>query len=135
MRSLVVAAALIGGLVGCQTAGFPPASEAPPVDRYVLSATETEAVKATVLASLKDPYSAVFGLPFLASRDRRSGAVYVCGKVNAKNSFGGYAGDEWFLGALSTTTGGVALVGIGGSIKDGNSVVVLCNQYVAPAWS
>lgn len=47
---------------------------------------------------LKDPYSAEFRNVFVS---RSSGSPVVCGQVNAKNSFGGYAGYKRFISAGS----------------------------------
>jgi hypothetical protein len=49
-----------------------------------------------VTESLKDPDSARFGQGFTRSTISISGADQVCGTVNAKNGFGGYAGMEMF---------------------------------------
>lgn len=46
--------------------------------------------------NLKDTDSAKFRDVFL-SRDSK-GTVWVCGKINAKNSYGGYSGFERFMG-------------------------------------
>lgn len=53
----------------------------------------------TVVSQLKDPYSAVFGELFrTTSRNVRGEPTdVVCGKVNAKNSFGGYTGMKGFV--------------------------------------
>lgn len=53
-------------------------------------------VKAAVKAELKDPQSAQFrGLKPLKDDE---GKVYgYCGWVNAKNSYGGYVGESFFL--------------------------------------
>ena len=37
---------------------------------------------------------------------KEPGIVYVCGIVNARNSFGGYVGDQPYLGLLATMEGG-----------------------------
>lgn len=60
--------------------------------------------EASVRAKLKDPASAVFSQVRIVGSgvDQR-----VCGLVNAKNSFGGYTGDQRFVSFLSA----VAYVG------------------------
>lgn len=62
-----------------------------------LAATPTVTqVKAEVLQELKDPGSAQFrGIKLL--RDDQGKAYGFCGYVNAKNSFGGYTGENYFL--------------------------------------
>jgi hypothetical protein len=73
-------------VAGCQTAaGNPPAASIAPV-------SEAEAfakARSHLLASLKDPNSAQI------ASVRRAGE-YVCGQVNAKNSFGAYDGSRQF---------------------------------------
>lgn len=44
--------------------------------------------------NLKDPESADFGLARAYAAD---GTIYVCGTVNAKNSFGGYTGKRRYI--------------------------------------
>ncbi|MGY8590652.1 hypothetical protein QRO08_15945 [Paracidovorax citrulli] len=51
--------------------------------------------------SLKDPDSAKFRNIKLAKTDT-AGAWVMCGEVNAKNSYGGYAGFGRFMGMLFT---------------------------------
>lgn len=51
-----------------------------------------EAVKAEILAQLKDPNSAEFRNVVVAGN-------IVCGEVNAKNGFGGYVGFKSFWGS------------------------------------
>lgn len=48
------------------------------------------AAKQQVLRNLKDPESARFGDVFIGRND------FVCGMINAKNSFGGYTGEQPF---------------------------------------
>jgi hypothetical protein len=65
-----------------------------------LSNGETElhmktAAKLAVQERLRDPGSARFDA--IAVHDRGGGKVVVCGLVNSKNGFGGYAGDTPFL--------------------------------------
>jgi hypothetical protein len=47
-------------------------------------------IERAVRAELKDPESAQFGAMVAFQRPNRT--VFVCGLVNARNSFGGYAG-------------------------------------------
>lgn len=70
-----------------------------------LAQSVDDAAKTAVLAKLKDPDSAQF-------RNIRVAGDWVCGEVNAKNSYGAYAGFSGFVG--SVTTG-----------KDGPFVVIL----------
>lgn len=52
-----------------------------------------------IAAKLKDPDSARFEGDYVAYK---IGAPVVCGTVNAKNSFGGYAGPERYIGGGET---------------------------------
>lgn len=53
-----------------------------------------EKAKNSVRNELKDPYSAQFS-GIKVKRNEQGG--FVCGMVNAKNSFGGYVGNELFM--------------------------------------
>ncbi len=66
-------------------------------DRYELSGPSQDMVRSTIIKMLKDPESAKFGE--LAAVKYPNGVI-VCGSVNAKNSFGGYAGASPFVGEL-----------------------------------
>lgn len=72
--------------------------------------TNSEAVefgKDSVKAMLKDPDSAKFSevdfYPELDHKSQLSG--YVCGEVNAKNSFGAYSGKQLFYSRISINDG------------------------------
>ena len=87
-RQIVAALALVGtlGLTGCLSV-----KDLPPVVRMV---TLTEHQKGLILGGLqdvlKDPQSAILGrLKAGAVEQGQASPAYVCGYVNAKNSFGG----------------------------------------------
>ncbi|KWT72360.1 hypothetical protein APY04_0154 [Hyphomicrobium sulfonivorans] len=76
-------------------------ASAPPIESLMIdlrpaaiSTADEHNAKQAVTASLKDPTSAKFG-PVVGAVDA-SGVKYACGTVNAKNSFGGYTGNEMF---------------------------------------
>lgn len=96
LACVVVFAVLIAPLASCQATN----TEQIPVDASVvpfqLSAPQLTAVKDGVAKRLKDPESARFGV-VVASK---SSTIWVCGYVNAKNSFGGYPGEQLFIGGL-----------------------------------
>lgn len=52
-----------------------------------------------IAAKLKDPDSAQFGNDYVSYR---VGGPIVCGTVNARNSFGGYAGPTRYIGGGDT---------------------------------
>ena len=54
-----------------------------------------EKAKKTLANSLKDPASALFPIEPYALQ-YPNGTVVVCGKINAKNSYGGYTGAKIF---------------------------------------
>ncbi|MCM2441059.1 hypothetical protein HGO34_15165 [Agrobacterium vitis] len=88
-----------------------------PVLRYQLSDSEEALVEQTVRDGFKDPESARFDE--VAATQSQDGGVVVCGLVNARNSFGGYAGRSPFMGMLTKNKVGetVFLVLTSGSSK------------------
>lgn len=86
---------------GC-VARIPPPSPAPleilkPVK---LTDAQVKIIKKSVSDQLKDPESARFGKIVAGTSASRNASITVCGIVNAKNGFGGYAGKKPFLGLL-----------------------------------
>lgn len=75
-------------------AADPPTPKTP----TALSDPDKAAIRRDVRKTLKDPESAKFG-PMTAKKDAK-GIVYVCGLVNAKNSYGGYTGMQHYMGIL-----------------------------------
>ena len=73
-----------------------------------LTPKQIEAVKIGVRGGLKDPDSARFG-SVLAARFPVDKSVLVCGLVNARNSYGGYTGNGYFIGILPPGGGPFAL--------------------------
>ncbi len=68
---------------------------------YRLSADQRKYVEDGTRKGLKDPESARFGEIYAS---RGGSLIYVCGWVNARNSFGGYVGEKPFAGILSDHT-------------------------------
>jgi hypothetical protein len=66
---------------------------------YDLSVAEMDAIKAAVTSILINPESARFGT-ITASENEKTAQITVCGYVNAKDSSGGYAGNQPFKGVL-----------------------------------
>ena len=92
---ILCAAILCAALAGCS----PRPGE---YTTYRLSTSDIVTVQNVVRANLKDPGSAQFG-EMMATRDK-TGIVRVCGlvKVNPKNSFGGYVGNNrTYIGTLT----------------------------------
>ncbi|MBZ9659771.1 hypothetical protein LB523_12015 [Mesorhizobium sp. ESP-6-4] len=88
MRSIIV---LMTACIGWQSSAL--ASE-----RYALTEMQTAAIEQTISSTLKDPSSALFG--DIDAANVGGGQVLVCGSVNAKNGFGGYAGTIPFQGHI-----------------------------------
>ncbi|WP_219810289.1 hypothetical protein [Halomonas caseinilytica] len=67
-------------------------------ETYSLTPEEVNVAKEKVKSQLKDPESARFGDKIYGTREvgNASGENAVCGTVNAKNGFGGYAGEVRF---------------------------------------
>jgi hypothetical protein len=66
-----------------------------------LSRADEDEVKNAIGRHLKDPYSAKYK-PMIARKDGPTG-YFVCGLVNAKNSYGAYTGDKPFMARLGKT--------------------------------
>jgi hypothetical protein len=132
---LLIVSCAVGG---CQSSGpapptyVPPAPALPPTSSYVpytLPPGDISVVKRYVTESLKDPGSATFGSLSASISDR--GVVTVCGAVNAKNSYGGYAGQAPFIGILATNTSGqrvFGVIGMGGTDDQSAAVLSLCQR-------
>lgn len=95
--------------------------------QYILSNAETSAIINGVRGRLKDPASAIFG--GVVAKKEASGFVYVCGSINAKNSFGGYTGDQPYSGMLTGEgpTAFFAVLGIGGGDGKREAIVKVCH--------
>jgi hypothetical protein len=131
MKFKTVAALALSAIIpaGCQTV----ADQPPPLTiPYTLSAKEIDAVKKGVEDSLKDPTSALFRSEFKAAKDEK-GAIYVCGLVNGKNSFGGYVGDKPFMGVLANIQNGKLLnfdvTSMGGTDIETAVTMQMCRRY------
>jgi hypothetical protein len=81
MRGIIAICLLLGG---CATSGM--ASGAP----YSLSAEQREAIRVALKPQMRDPESTIIVGNPIASRDA-AGRVTVCGYVNGRNGYGGYA--------------------------------------------
>jgi hypothetical protein len=67
----------------------------------------------------------------MAARRGDNGFIYVCGVVNAKNSYGGYAGDQPYFGMLVGNAPKVAfaVVGFGGTGPETGAVLNACREH------
>ncbi|MDR9823489.1 hypothetical protein RJJ63_30130 [Rhizobium hidalgonense] len=100
-----------------------------PAGQYQLSEKQQSAVQAGVRLSLKDPTSPLFGGMAAARGD--GGFIYVCGMVNAKNSFGGYTGDQPYFGMLigDAPRAAFAVVGFGGTLTESRAILSVCKEH------
>jgi len=112
---------------------FPAQPEKSQSTKRQLNPAETKAVEEGVKRQLKDPNSAIFG-PMLAST-ANNGISYVCGTVNARNSFGGYNGQSMFVGVLGAlaaegkTIATFTMVSLGETNTKAATVADMCRMY------
>ncbi len=90
LASIIGASILMTGLIA--TPAFSQSQ------KVYLTEAQRDSVRRGVRARLKDPQSAQFGGMSAVVDARRT--VHVCGFVNARNSYGGYNGDELFYGTF-----------------------------------
>lgn len=119
MRILISLLSVV--LVGCAAA---PARDAPALKVLPMVALDTAqiaAVEAGVRDGLKDQQSAQFrGI----KAGQNGGSVTVCGEVNARNSYGGYAGFSPFIGLLAKTDSGKPAFVVVSMASTGNGPII-----------
>lgn len=106
MSKFIVMTLFAAVLAGCSTShrherirGVPAADRPVPVARPTIPMTsqlEASTVE-LVKEALKDPDSAKFSDLKAYGRESDPRSIDVCGRVNAKNSYGGYSGSAWFV--------------------------------------
>lgn len=97
---------------------------AQPLPRFQLTEAHVKTVHDGLRASLKDPESARFG-SMVAGVDEK-GAVTVCGLVNAKNSFGGYVGNQPYIGMMDSRGLAFGVLMIGSDDTSRMTVAISC---------
>lgn len=95
-----------------------------PLPPTTLQTPEDAAVRNAIKGQIKDPESARFTALKAGRAD--DGSVLVCGFVNAKNSFGGYAGPRRFAARIRD---GIAVVE---SLKDEAYTMGICHRHALP---
>ena len=130
MRVLVVA--LCALFAGCSTVPQQTSPTIKATTKRQLTAEEVAVVEKGVRGSLKDPNSAMFGSMTAAQEDKNSS--WVCGMVNARNSFGGYTGPKPFMGMLVHMDGGKAVrmfnvTTMGGTESATYATMEMCRRY------
>lgn len=123
---------LAATLSGCASTGINQAlNRLPVVGMITMTDSDVAIVHAGVQRVLKDPASAQFG--FTAGGEAGDGTIRVCGKVNARNSFGGYTGDTLYTGILSRERKAFAVTGMGGTDTEDYSVMLMCQHMGLPS--
>lgn len=131
MRKWVLVACAM--LAGCTAAQQSPAPLEKSTTYRALSAGDVKIVQDGVRKSLKDPGSATFG-PMTAAQEGKDHS-WVCGVVNAKNSFGGYTGNRPFMGMLvhmGVGGKGVSMfqvTSMGGTEAETYATMEMCSRY------
>jgi hypothetical protein len=135
MRALAVLACIVI-LAGCGTTGRSNTSERKalrPVTTLIpLTDSQEGSVHQGIRERLKDPQSAIFGQMISGPIPGRVGSTLVCGWVNAKNSYGGYAGDKPFTGLIiglpddALVAPSFILIGMGGTDRETDTVLKHC---------
>lgn len=119
-------AAVISALIlsGCSGPTEVTTQSKPTVTPASISGSTLATVRNAVRERMKDPTSVRFGqykALRLTNNEDQSSTIAVCGKYNAKNSYGGYAGEQMFLakqlndGRWSVVAGGMGLMMCSGS--------------------
>lgn len=105
-RGRGTAVALILAVAMCGGCAIQPATDEPPEANLIVHLDEPtrRIIEDSVRSQLKDPGSATFRNINASSTDRSGTSA--CGLVNAKNSYGGYTGDQPFIGLLMERTKG-----------------------------
>lgn len=103
--------------------------QSPPAGQYRLSEAEQLAIQTGIRTHLKDPTTPLFGGMEAARGD--NGFIYVCGMVNAKNSYGGYTGDQPYFGMLigDAPRAAFAVVGFGGTLTESRAILSACKEH------
>jgi len=101
MKRVLLIGALSAALAACNstTLALKTVNDLKPGVPTALTSTQTAVVQSSLRKALKDPDSARFGT--VAAARGPDGAITVCGMVNAKNAYGGYTGEQPFMGTLS----------------------------------
>lgn len=76
----------------------------------MLTDTEKQVIENSIRSQLKDPDSATFTFPNLLEGNLTDLPGRYCGRVNAKNSYGGYSGNQWFATNINTIKNGTVEV-------------------------
>lgn len=105
MRKSSLSIVMIALVCGCVSNGNGINDDVNYLKEIPMTADFEKAVHSAVASQLRDPYSAMFG-PSRAMARVRNGAkeIVICGSVNSKNGFGGYAGMQPYIGIYQQMT-------------------------------
>ena len=128
-RKIFVGILLLGcakGVAGILAPSTPAAGKSDPPKFYMgrfTIGTETETAEEMIRSRLRDPDSAQFSEVDLYDDRKIDGTpvTLICGHVNAKNGFGGYAGAQQFM-VVFRPGPFVAMSGDKGFVKSWNSL-------------
>lgn len=113
-------------LAGCGSIHQEPPTPSVSLKPYKLSASEEPIYQQWIRRGLRDPQSAQFS-EVVAGKDER-GQVLICGNVNSKNGFGGYAGRVPFFAYLYTNGPNVGYGEMAGNSFTTSYVERLCSN-------
>lgn len=116
----------IAALSGCAATQQAPALMRISTTPYALNVAEVREVQSKVASRLKDPEAARFGNILAVRHDD---IVEVCGKVNAKNSFGGYVGEHPFYGTMPLPSRTFFPIGVGGDHASSEASYAMCRDF------
>jgi hypothetical protein len=100
---------------------YKPASMMP----YELGEADVAVIQDKVKRQLDDPESARF-VGMKAARDKDKGSIVVCGLVDSKNSYGGYTGEQPFVGVLHADRNVFDAVSVGGDRIVRRATLAMC---------
>jgi hypothetical protein len=118
-------------LAGC-SASDPPAAQLQSdqvrvFPRVSLTPDQVRLVESGVQRILDDPGAARFGEIYAGQQP--DGTLYVCGSVDARNSSGGYTGDQPFYGTLDQRA--FTPTTIGGDEVQSRAIEAYCRQQLS----
>jgi hypothetical protein len=116
---------ILAVMAGCVSQG----SGMKPVTEFPIDPETRQKVAVGLAAAMKDPESMRLGA--IRAGHTQDGKILVCGWVNAKNSFGGYTGDQPFDGYI-TYGGGFRPALLGGSDVEARAALQVCSEAGIP---
>jgi hypothetical protein len=123
----LAAAIAVAISAGCQSSRpADPLAGVAPGSPYKLSSEQIAKIKSVISEGLKDPESAKFPDPFVATKEGNN--ITVCGYVNAKNSYGGYVGKKPFYVLGFASSGLFVPMSVGGDDLSQSAALEMCKR-------